>query len=101
MSLTIDAEIHVAEHAAALAGADGCLAAAAHAPLDGEPGEYVLHSRWRDEATLRAHYATPEYTRYAEGIGELLARPSDVRIAYVDREVRAAADLSQDPTRQG
>jgi hypothetical protein len=50
---------------------------------------------------MRAHYVTPDYTRYVDGIGELLARPSDVRIAYVEREVRATADLSQDPTRQG
>lgn len=113
MSLTIHAEIHglagrdadlrdlLAEHARALAAADGCLGAAAYAPLDGDAGEYVLDSRWRDEAALRAHYATPEYTRYAEGVGDLLARPSDVRIAYVERELRATADLSQDPTRQG
>jgi quinol monooxygenase YgiN len=113
MSLNIDAEIHglagragelrdlLAEHAAALNAAEGCLGAGAYAPLGADPGDYLLRSRWRDEAALRAHYATPEYTRYAEGIGELLARPSEVRISYVEREVRATADLSQDPTRQG
>jgi quinol monooxygenase YgiN len=111
--LTITAEVHglagraaelgelLFEHAGALAGADGCLGAMALQPVGADLGEFVLETRWRDEAALRAHYATPEYTRYAEGVGELLARPSDVRIAYVDREVRATADLSQDPTRQG
>jgi|SRR6185369_13528837 quinol monooxygenase YgiN len=91
----------LAEHASGLVRADGCLGALASAPLGADPGEYVLAVRWRDEAALRAHYVTPEYTRYVENIGALLARPSDVRIAWVDREVRATADLSEDPTRQG
>jgi quinol monooxygenase YgiN len=113
MTLTITAEIHglagrdadlrevLFEHAAGLTAAEGCLGALAAVPLGADAGEYVLEVRWRDEAALRAHYVTPEYTRYIEGIGELLARPSDVRIAYVEREIRATADLSQDPTRQG
>jgi quinol monooxygenase YgiN len=111
MSLTIHAEIHglagsaaqlrdlLAEHAARLTAADGCLGAAAYEPLGADPGEYVLHTRWRDEAAMRAHYVAPDYTRYVETIGQLLARPSDVTISYVEREVRATADLSQDPTR--
>jgi quinol monooxygenase YgiN len=111
--LTVTAEIHglagrdadlrtlLSEHAAGLAAAPGCLGAIAAAPLGAEAGEYVLEVRWHDEAALRAHYATAEYTHYVENIGELLARPSDVRIAYVDREIRATADLSDDPTRQG
>jgi quinol monooxygenase YgiN len=113
MSLSIHAEIHglagragelrdlLAEHATRLQTADGCLGAAAHEPIGGDAGEFVLLTRWRDEPALRAHYSTPGYTRYAESIGELLARPSDVLISYVEREVRATADLSQDPTRQG
>ncbi len=113
MTITITVDIHglagraaelrelLFEHAAGLAGAEGCLGAVALTPLGADPGEHVLEVRWRDEAALRAHYATPEYTHYVDGIGELLARPSDVRIAYVEREVRATADLSQDPTRQG
>jgi quinol monooxygenase YgiN len=113
MSLFIHAEIHglagragelrdlLAEHATRLRTAEGCLGADAAAVIGADLGEFLLQVRWRDEAAMRAHYATPEYTRYAEGIGELLARPSDVHIAYVEREVRATADLSQDPTRQG
>ena len=33
--------------------------------------------------------------------GELLARPSDVSIHYVERTVRPAPDQSLDPARQG
>jgi quinol monooxygenase YgiN len=111
--LTITAEIHglagrdadlrelLFEHAAALAAAEGCLGAVAAAPLGADPGEYLLAARWRDEGALRAHYVSPEYTRYVVNIGELLPRPSVVTIAYVDRVVRATADLSEDPTLQG
>jgi quinol monooxygenase YgiN len=113
MSLTIHADIHglggratelaelLAEHTGRLVAADGCLGAQAAQPLGAEVGEYVLITRWRDEDALRVHYASNDYTYYAERIGELLARPSDVTISYVEREVRAAADLSEDPTRQG
>jgi quinol monooxygenase YgiN len=113
MSVLIHAEIHglagrapelgtlLGQHAAGLARAAGNLGASAYTPLDAEPGEFVLQARWRDDAALRAHYATPQYTHYIESIGELLARPSDVQIHYVERSVRATADLSLDPTRQG
>lgn len=113
MSLTITAEIHglagraselaelLTEHVARLQGADGCHSATAAQALGADIGEYVLTTRWRDEDAMRAHYKSADYTYYVERIGELLARPSDVTIAYVDKEVRATADLSQDPTRQG
>jgi quinol monooxygenase YgiN len=113
MTLIVAAAIHgltgstaelaalLAEHAAAQAAADGCLAAVAAQPLGAPPGEFTLTTRWRDEAALRVHYGTAEYQRYAELVSPLLARPSDVRISYVEREVQALADLSQDPTRQG
>ena len=113
MSVLIHAEIHglagragelralLAEHAARMAQADGNLGAVAFEPLDADPGELVLQAHWRDDAAISAHYATPDYTHYVTGIGELLARPSDVEIHYVERSVRATADLSLDPTRQG
>ncbi|HMJ32842.1 MAG TPA: antibiotic biosynthesis monooxygenase [Baekduia sp.] len=113
MSVLIHAEIHglggraselralLGEHATGLAGAPGNLGASAYEPVGGEVGEFVLQARWRDDNALRAHYATPEYTHYVESIGALLARPSDVQIHYVERSVRATADLSLDPTRQG
>jgi quinol monooxygenase YgiN len=112
VSLNVHAEIHglagraqelrdlLAEHAQRLNAADGCLGASS-AEVLGEVAEFLLVVRWRDEEALRAHYVTPEYTRYATSIGELLARPSDVTLAELGREVRAQADLSEDPTRQG
>jgi quinol monooxygenase YgiN len=112
VSLNVHAEIHglagraqelrdlLVEHTARLKAADGCLAASS-AEVLGEVAEFLLVVRWRDEEALRAHYATPGFTRYASSIGELLARPSDVTLAEVGREVRAQADLSEDPTRQG
>jgi quinol monooxygenase YgiN len=113
MSVLVHAEIHglagraselrtlLHDHAAALSDAAGSLGAAAYEPVSAEAGEFVLQARWRDDAALRAHYATPRYTHYMEAIGGLLARPSDVQIHYVERSVRATADLSLDPARQG
>jgi quinol monooxygenase YgiN len=113
MSVLIHAELHglggraaelralLIEHAAQLSGAAGSLGASAYAPVDGDVGELVLQTHWRDEAAMQAHYGTPGYTRYVESVGELLARPSDVHIHYVDRSVRATADPSLDPRRQG
>jgi quinol monooxygenase YgiN len=113
MTVTVVAEIHglggtaqqladlLVEHAAAQAAADGCLGSVAAQTLGAPAGEYTLTTRWRDEPALRAHYAGAEYQRYVERIGPLLARPSDVHISYVEREVAPVADLSLDPTRQG
>jgi quinol monooxygenase YgiN len=113
MSVLVQAQIHglagraaeladvLREHAAAMGEADGCVSSGVGAPLDGEPGEYVLTALWRDEPAMRAHYATAEYGRYAGRIGELLARPSDVEIHYVEHSVHATGDPSMDPVRQG
>jgi quinol monooxygenase YgiN len=113
MSVLVQAQIHglagraaeltdvLDEHAAALRQADGCLVSRAASPLDAEPAEYVLDTVWRDEAAMQAHYATAEYGRYVSRIGELLSRPSDVQIHYIERSVRATPDLSLDPVRQG
>lgn len=110
--LNIQAEIHglagragelrdlLTEHAGRLRGAEGCVGASASEVL-GDTGEFLLVARWEHEDALRAHYRTPDFTHYVTSIGELLARPSDVTVSYVDREVRATADLSEDPTRQG
>lgn len=113
MNVLVHAEIHgivarsaelralLREHADASARAPGCLGSTAAEPLGAEPGELVLDTWWSDEAALRAHYASEEYGRYTLAVGELLARPSDVRIHYVERSVRARGDASLDPTRQG
>ena len=88
-------------HAAALAGARGCLGASAYEPLGAEPGELVLDAWWEDERALRAHYATTEYATYVKDVSTLLARPSDVTVHVVERSYHATADLSADPTRLG
>jgi quinol monooxygenase YgiN len=89
------------DHAENTSGAPGCLGCTAYEPLGAAPGELVLDTWWSDEAALRAHFATPEYGDYASAVGEMLARPSDVQIHYVERSVRARGDASLDPTRQG
>jgi quinol monooxygenase YgiN len=89
------------DHAETTSSAPGCLGCTACEPLGADPGELVLDTWWSDEAAMRAHYATPDYGDYASAVGELLARPSDVQIHYVDRSVRARGDASLDPTRQG
>ena len=113
MAILVHAQIHglagraselrevLAEHAAGLAAAPGSLGAVAAEPLAAEPGEFVLESSWADEDALRAHYASPEFARYAGAVSELLARPSDVQVHYVDRTVRPQGDASLDPTRLG
>jgi quinol monooxygenase YgiN len=113
MNVLVHAELHglagrarelrdvLREHARRLADADGSLGAAAYESLTPEPGDFVLDAWWRDEQSLRAHYATTEYAHYVQGVSELLARPSDVTVHMVERSYRPTADLSSDPTRQG
>jgi quinol monooxygenase YgiN len=67
----------------------------------GDPSEFVLVSTWRDEATMRAHFASAAYGRYVEAVTPALARPSDVAVHYVERTVRPIGDASSDPARQG
>ena len=113
MTIHVHAQIHgltgrgaelrdvLVEHANATAAMDGSLGSVASEPLGQEAGEYVLNAWWRDEATMRAHFESAVYGRYVELVGELLARPSDVQIHYVERTVRPAPDQSLDPARQG
>ena len=113
MTILVRAEIHglagragelrdaLAEHVAALGDAAGCTGAGASVPLGAEHGEFLLDVWWRDEDSMRAHYGTREYERYTQAIGPMLARPSDVTVHYVDRSVRATAELDADPSRLG
>jgi len=113
MSILLRAEIHglagraaelrdvLAEHVAALRATEGCTGASASVALDAPHGELTLESWWHDEAALRAHYATPAYSRYTQAVSPLLARPSDVVVHYVDRSVHATAELDADPARLG
>jgi quinol monooxygenase YgiN len=113
VTVVVHAEIHglvgraeelralLAEHAETTARAPGCTRCVAYEPLGAEPGEYVLDAWWSDERSLRAHYGSSDYGLYVIAVGELLARPSDVQVHYVERTVRARGDASLDPTRQG
>jgi len=113
MTILVRAEIHglagragqlrevLAEHVGALAAADGNTGAEAAVPLSADHGEFLLDVWWRDERSMRAHYGTREYERYTQAIGPMLARPSDVTVHYVDRSVRATAELDADPSRLG
>ena len=91
----------VRDHAEQLASAEGCLGATASEPLGADTGELRLDVLWRDDAALRAHYATPQYARYVGRVSELLARPSDVTVHVIERSYRATAGLDADPTRLG
>ena len=66
-----------------------------------QPGEFVLLSEWRDEAALRAHYATPHYRYYREHVGALLARPSDVVVHHLEQTLRALDPNPPDPGELG
>ena len=113
MSVLVHAEVHglagranelrelLDEHAQLSARGAGSLGATAYEPLGAEAGEFVVDTWWQDEAAMRAHYGSAEYARYAARVSDMLARPSDVQIHYVDRTVRATGDPSVDPTRQG
>jgi quinol monooxygenase YgiN len=113
VTVLVHAEIHglvgraselrtlLTEHAATTARAAGSAGCAAYEPLGADPGEFVLDAWWSDEAALRAHYGSPDYGLYVSAVGELLARPSDVRVHYIERSVRAQGDASLDPARQG
>jgi quinol monooxygenase YgiN len=113
VTVVVHAEIHglvgradelralLTEHAETTARAPGCTRCVAYGPLGAEPGEYVLVAWWSDETSLRAHYGSSDYGLYVSAVGELLARPSDVQLQYVERTVRVRGDASLDPTRQG
>jgi quinol monooxygenase YgiN len=66
-----------------------------------DPSEFVVVSTWRDEPSMRAHFAGAAYALYAEEVTPALARPSDVLAHYVDRTVHPVGDPSSDPARQG
>jgi quinol monooxygenase YgiN len=113
MVLLVRAEIHglsgralelrdvLTEHVETTSRETGNLGVSAHQPLGADLGEFLLESWWRDDRALQAHYAGTGYERYVALAGELLARPSDVKIHHIDRSVHPVGDPSLDPTRQG
>ena len=64
-----------------------------------DPGHYIVLQEWHDEAALEAHYASPTFRRYQDRVGELLARPTEVRLHRVTRTVRLADPGPMDPRR--
>jgi quinol monooxygenase YgiN len=62
------------------------------------PGDFLLLASWTSERALRAHYDTAHYRRYAEQVGLLLARPSDVVVYRVVATVHA---LDPNPPQPG
>src|SRR3954470_18761758 len=74
----------------------GCLSYHVAAAL-GEPGELLVVAQWRDEAALRAHYATDGYRAYRSAVGEFLSRPSDVAVHHVPTTIRARDQNPPDP----
>jgi quinol monooxygenase YgiN len=76
----------------------GCLTYA-FAEVVEEPGHYVVVQEWRDEAALQAHYRSGTFADYQERVGELLARPSDVRVHLGAQTERLADPGPLDPRR--
>jgi quinol monooxygenase YgiN len=66
-----------------------------------DASEFLVVSTWRDEPSLRAHFASAAYSRYVEAVTPALARPSDVVVHYVEETVHPVGDPSSDPARQG
>src|SRR4029077_12510139 len=66
-----------------------------------EPGEIVLLSQWASEDALNSHFATPHYRFYAEHVGPLLTRASDVVIHHVSSTVHPVDSGGPDPRALG
>jgi quinol monooxygenase YgiN len=71
------------------------------AEVVGDPGRFVVNEEWRDAAAMEAHYRTELFTDYQARIGDLLARPSEVRIHYVRETLRPEGGEPLDPRRAG
>jgi|GEM_PF-1474870 len=66
-----------------------------------DPGELLLLVHWESEDAMRAHFATDHYRRYREGVGPLLARPSDVVVHHVAQTLRPVDPNLPDPAMLG
>jgi quinol monooxygenase YgiN len=71
------------------------------AEVVGDPGRYVVVQEWRDAAAMEAHYRSEAFTDYQARIGDLLARPSEVRIHHVRETLRPEGGEPLDPRRAG
>jgi quinol monooxygenase YgiN len=69
--------------------APGCLAYTFAEAVDG-PGHCVVTQEWRDETTVAAHYSPQPLAEYRRRVGELLARPTHMRLHDVAKTVHPA-----------
>jgi quinol monooxygenase YgiN len=76
----------------------GCLAYT-FAEVIGDPGHYVVTQEWRDEAAFTAHYSSQPLVEYLSRVGELLARPTEMRIYRVTETVHPVDPGPMDPDR--
>ena len=74
----------------------GCLRYSFAATL-ADPDRFLLLSEWQDQASLDAHYASPDFADFQFAVGGLLARPSEMTLYEVDGAVRPVASGIKDP----
>jgi quinol monooxygenase YgiN len=67
----------------------------------GDPGRFVVVEEWRDAAAMESHFRSGAYSDYQARIGDLLARPSEVRIHHVRETLRPEGGEPLDPRRAG
>ncbi len=76
----------------------GCISFS-FAEVVGDPGHYLVVEEWSHDAALRTHFKSDAFTSYQEKVGELLARPSEVRIHRVSETTRPVDSGPLDPRR--
>jgi quinol monooxygenase YgiN len=63
----------------------------------GDPDEYVHVQEWSDEDAWRAHQRSDAFRAYQQGLFELLARPSDMRVHTVSDSFTPQPSALPDP----
>jgi quinol monooxygenase YgiN len=91
LELLLDTQVRVREE-------PGCVLYA-FAEVVGEPGAFLVVQEWRDEAALERHYRSAPFLRYQEAVGDLLARPSELRVHRVSETLRPEQGAAMDPRR--
>jgi quinol monooxygenase YgiN len=62
-----------------------------------EADRFTLFSEWDDQATLEAHYASPEFASFQFALQGLLARPSEMTVYAVNEATRPLPSRPMDP----
>jgi quinol monooxygenase YgiN len=91
LELMLDTQIRVREE-------PGCVSFD-FSEIVGERGDFVVVHEWRDEAALEAHYRSAPFLAYQEAVGDLLARPSELRVHRVRETLQPAEGEPMDPRR--